>query len=248
MDDLAIGRMLRAVRTRRGLRQADLASEARVSQSTISRLELGHLESCPIGTLRRVSAALGVRVTLELRGSGAEIDRLLGAHHSAMHEELAGLFERLPEWVALPEVTFAIYGERGAIDVLAWHEPTRSLLVIELKTELADIQEMVSTLDRKERLAAQVAKERGWSPLTISVWLLIAESPRNRRTVGGHSAMLRSRFPADGHAMVSWLRRPVGKIHALSFLSSTRPTGTGQRLAPVHRVRRPREAAGNPRR
>src|SRR3954447_5251649 len=221
MDDLAIGRMLRAVRTRRGLRQADLASAARVSQSTISRLELGHLESCPIGTLRRVSAALGVRVTLELRGSGAEIDRLLGAHHSAMHEELAGLFERLPEWVALPEVTFAIYGERGAIDVLAWHEPTRSLLVIELKTELADMQETVATLDRKVRLAMKVARERSWDPVSVSSWLLIAESPTNRRAVRRHSGMLGQRFNVDGHAMSAWLRRPGARVHALSFLSSS---------------------------
>ena len=58
-----------------------------------------------------------------------------------MHEELARLFAGLPDWVAVPEVTFSIYGERGAIDILAWHEPTRSLLVIELKTELVDIQE-----------------------------------------------------------------------------------------------------------
>jgi transcriptional regulator with XRE-family HTH domain len=173
VDDLAVGRMIRAVRVRRGWRQSDLADAAGVSQTTVSRLERGNLDAVPIATLRAVAGALDVRATVELRGSGADLDRLLAAGHSAMHEELARLFAGLPDWVSLPEVTFAIYGERGAIDVLAWHEPTRSLLVIELKTELVDIQDTVGTLDRKVRLAVTIARERGWDPLTVSSWLLI---------------------------------------------------------------------------
>ena len=94
-----------------------------------------------------------------------------------MHEELARLFDALPDWVTAPEVTFAIYGERGAIDILAWHAPTRSLLVIELKTEIVDVQETVGTLDRKRRLAAKVAAERGWAPASISAWLLHRRQP-----------------------------------------------------------------------
>lgn len=240
MDDLAIGRTLRATRVKRGWRQADLAEAARVSQSTISRLELGRLSGIPVGTMRSVASELGVRVTVELRGSGAELDRLLGAHHSAMHEELAWLFDSLPPWVSLPEVTFAIWGERGAIDVLAWHAETRSLLVIELKTELVDMQETIGTLDRKVRLATQVARERGWDPLTVSSWLVIAESRTNRRAVARHAGMLGSRFTSDGHAVSRWLRHPSERIHALSFLSPTHGTGPRQRLAPVSRVRRPR--------
>jgi hypothetical protein len=41
-------------------------------------------------------------------------------------------------------VTFSIYGERGSIDLLAWHSETRTLLVVELKSELTSIEE---TLD-----------------------------------------------------------------------------------------------------
>ena len=234
--------MIRAVRVRRGWRQSDVAEAAGVSQTTVSRIERGRLGAVPIGTLRAVAEALEVRATIELRGSGADLDRLLAAGHSAMHEELARLFAGLPDWVSLPEVTFAIYGERGAIDVLAWHEPTRSLLVIELKTELVDMQETVGTLDRKVRLAVKVAREHGWDPLTVSSWLLIAESPTNRRAFGRHQAMLGQRFTVDGHAMAAWLRRPGGRVHALSFLSPSHRTGTGRRLAPVTRVRRPRHA------
>ena len=68
-----------------------------------------------------------------------------------MHEALARFLLGFPEWIARPEVSFSIYGERGVIDLLAWHAATRSLLVVELKTELIDLQDLVSVLDRKRR-------------------------------------------------------------------------------------------------
>jgi hypothetical protein len=110
--------------------------------------------------------------------------------------------------------------------------------VIELKTELVDVQETVGTLDRKVRLAAEVAAKRGWRPAVVASWLIVAESPTNRRRVGAHGAMLRAAYPADGRTMPGWLRRPRGPIAALSFLSSTPVAGSGRSLAPVRRVRR----------
>ena len=112
----------------------------------------------------------------------------------------------------MPEVTFSVFGERGSIDILAWHARSRSLLVIELKTELVDLQDTVSTLDRKVRLAMKIARERGWEPASVSTWLVIAEGRHNRRSVERHAAFLRSRFPADGHAVMRWLRRPVARV------------------------------------
>jgi transcriptional regulator with XRE-family HTH domain len=240
MDDLAVGRLLRTVRVRRGWRQEDLARAAGVSRQTVSRVELGRLDGVPLGSLRRVFTAVDVRVSIAPRGVGAELPRLADAHHAAMHEDMARLFVAFDEWVAVPEVTFSVYGERGSIDILAWHERSRSLLVIELKTELADLQETVSTLDRKVRLATKIARERGWEPASVSTWLVIADGRHNRRSVDRHVAFLRSRFPADGHAVMRWLRRPVSRVEALSFLSSARSTSTGQRLAPLRRVRRSR--------
>ena len=120
--------------------------------------------------------------------------------------------------------------------------------MIELKTELADLQDTVSTLDRKVRLAMRIARERGWEPASVSTWLVIADSRHNRRAVQRHATFLRSRFPADGHAVMGWLRRPVGRLEGLSFLSSDRSTSTGHRLAPVRRVQRSRNGPMSARR
>jgi transcriptional regulator with XRE-family HTH domain len=242
MTDEQVGRAVRAVRVRRGWRQADVAAAAGVSQQTVSRIERGIHDGVPLGTLRRVAGALGVRVSLVARWDGAALDRLLAARHSAMHEELARLFTGLPDWVTSPEVTFAIYGERGAIDILAWHAPTRSLLVIELKTEIVDVQATVGTLDRKVRLAARIAADRGWAAASVSAWLVVAESATNRRRFAHHRAMLRSAFPDDGRAVPGWLQAPKGRLRALTFLSPTRETAAMGGLAAVHRVRRRRRS------
>jgi len=234
MDDIAVGRAIRAIRVRKRLRQADVATRAGVSQQTVSRLENGALAGMGVGSLRQVAAAVGARVVVDVRWQGADLDRLLGARHSAMHEVLATLFADLPDWVSLPEVSFAVFGERGVIDILAWHAPTRSLLVIEIKTELADLQETLGTLDRKVRLAPAIARERGWDPATVSTWLVIAEGPTNRRRIAAHRSMLRSALPAEVPELRAWLRRPAGPIRALSLLAAP---GSPRAFAQVHRVR-----------
>ena len=49
-------------------------------------------------------------------------------------------------------MSFSIFGERGVIDVAAWNAEHRALLVIELKTDIVDVNELVGTFDRKVRL------------------------------------------------------------------------------------------------
>jgi transcriptional regulator with XRE-family HTH domain len=242
MDDLRVAAAFRSVRLRRRLRQSDVAAAAGVSRGFISLLERGHLERASLRAVRRVAAALEIRIEVLARWRGGDLDRLLNARHSALHESMSRLFEGLPGWVAAPEVSFAVYGERGVIDILAWHAPTRSLLVIELKTELVDLQELVGTADRKRRLAARVARERGWQAATVSCWLVVANTRTNRRRVDAHRAMLRAAFPETGGALRAWLVQPRGAIAALSYWSAANPRGAAHPRGAPKRVRRPPDA------
>ena len=120
MDDLRFGSVVRSVRIKRGWRQADLAALAGLSASTISRIERGHLDRLSLAVIRKVAAGLEIRVELNGRWRSGDLDRLVNAKHSALHEQVARMFRRdLPDWVFEPEVSFAIYGERGIIDILA---------------------------------------------------------------------------------------------------------------------------------
>ena len=201
-------------------------------------MERGHLGSHSIDTIRKVAAALDIRVDLMARWRAGDLDRLLNSRHSALHESVARMFRtHLPAWILAPEVSFAIYGERGVIDILAWHPGRRALLVIELKTDLADMNELVGTFDRKRRLARQIALERGWDPVSVSGWLIVVGNRTNRRRVAAHEAMLRAAFPDDGRAIRRWLRDPVTTVSGLSFWSVRSGQTTGQGAAPTRRVR-----------
>lgn len=206
------------MRTRRGWRQEDLAQVAKVSREMVGRIERGHADSLPLGNLRRVTAALDGRLDTIVRWHGGDLGRLLSARHSAMHESMALQIGTLRDWRFEPEVSFSIYGERGVIDILGWHAAARVLLVIELKTEFVDINETMATLDRKDRLAVVIARERGWNPVATSVWLVVADGRTNRLALAAHSTVLRAKYPADGRTVRGWLNRPAGRIQALSFL------------------------------
>lgn len=236
MDDARVGAAFRAVRIRRGWRQQDVADRAHVSRALVSLIERGHCDRIAIAALRRVAAALDIKITVTARWRAGDLDRLINAGHSAMHEAIAAFLSDAPGWLAAPEVSFAIYGERGVIDILAFHPSTGSLLIIEIKTDLVDIQEMVGTFDRKQRLAKRIAGERGWSATTVSSWLVVAEGSTNQRRAAAHRTMLRNAYPDDGHALRKWIGTPVGTIHAMSFWSDANPGSTRHRVATVHRV------------
>lgn len=235
MDDLHFGRTIRAVRVKRRWRQADLAQRARVSRAAIWRAERGRLDELTIATLRRICEPLEIRVELQPRGRGTDLDRIVNARHSALHESVArALAAAFPAWELASEVSFNIYGERGVIDLLLWHPGRRALLIVELKTELVDTGNLLETMDRRRRLASDIVDDRGWKPLTVSTWVIVARSRTNERRIAEHATLLRSAFPDHERRIMAWLADPDGVVRALSMWRPSR----GGSMAPIHRVRR----------
>ena len=240
MKDLAFGALVRMARVKRRWRQVDLADRAGVSRGTIGRVERGRSEEVNLATLRGVCAALGFSVELLPRGLGAELDRMVTARHSGLHEAVARWLGRaFPGWIAAPEVSFNIWGERGVIDLLLWHPGRRAVLIIEFKTELADLGALIASMDVRRRLAHEIAAKRGWSPLMVATWVIVGRSRTNERRVAAFRTMLRSAFPADGRRMVAWLRDPSGSIDGLSLWQRAEAQASN---APVQRVRHEQRA------
>jgi len=250
MDRIRFGRALRALRRRRRWRQVDLGVKAGISQSDVSRIELGQLDAIAIGRLDRLAMAVGARLEVRLLWNGEGLDRLLDADHANLVDSVVRRLERA-RWEVAIEASFAIRGERGSIDVLGWHPQTCSLLVVEVKSVVPDLGATLMTLDRKARLAPLVARDRGWRNRTVSRILIVGEGTSARRRVEQHEAVFRRAFPVRGWEVDRWLRRPAKAIAGLRFLPITRRAGGTQRLrvrggSSAPSLRSGRQDAGEP--
>jgi transcriptional regulator with XRE-family HTH domain len=235
VEGFRFGRGITALRLRRRRRQQDLASASRVSRSVIGRIEQGRAGKVTIETLDRVAAALDARVSCRLTWNGEELDRLLDAAHAAVVEQVE---RRLGAegWVTATDVSFNEYGERGSIDVLGFHPPTRCLLVVEVKSVVPDVQATLMTLDRKVRLAPRIARPRGWTVESVGCLLAVRDDRTSRRRIEAHSAIFGTTFPHRIAHVRHWLARPSpdAPLRGLWFLPADhQPSRKASRRAPT---------------
>lgn len=231
MDLVRFGRGIRALRLRRRWRQEDLAAESGVSRSVVARIEVGQSVAIPIGKIEMVASAVGARTDLRLNWNGEALDRLLDAAHAGLVEAAAAKLRALG-WDVAAEVTFWIRGERGSVDLLGWHPAMRIVLVIEVKSVVPDIQAMLASLDRKARLAIEIGRGRGWSPIAAGRLLVIGESRTSRRRIELHATTFAAEFPHRGATLRGWLRTPnvAEPVRGLWFLSSAHAMSTRHRV------------------
>lgn len=218
MDPTRIGLSIRALRRRRGWTQAELARRAGCSTSQISRIERGALRNASIDLIERILAALGARLSIRVLWQGEELDRLLDRDHAVIIEAMLGLLGR-SGWIAVPESTFQVRGERGSIDILAWHRGGRIVLVIEVKSVVPDVQATLSGVDRKTRLAPLLARERGWDPVAVATILALPDDRTARRRVDRFTTTFRRALPMRTTALKRWLAAPDGPAAGILFLS-----------------------------
>ncbi len=171
-----------------------------------------------------------------MRWNGEGLDRLLDQAHAELVEALV---ERLHSngWEVEVEVSFAFGGERGSIDVLA-HERARGMvLVAEVKSVVPDSQATIHGLDRKSRLAPQIARARGWESRDVARLLVIGDSSTSRRRISQLSTTYGVAFPTVGRKVLTWLREPSVPISGLLFLPFARSTNARTATTGVQRVR-----------
>lgn len=234
-----VGRGLRALRHRRHLRQRDVATRARIARSILADFEAGRIGSHSVSALTRAAEASGGSIRIDLVVPGGDLRRLLDADHAALQAEWKGMLAR-NGWVLDAEVTFNHYGERGSIDLFEWHAATRTLLIIEIKTVIVDIQDLLSGIDRKVRIGRTLASDRGWLPQAVIPMLLVAETSTARRRIKEHGALF-ERFAIRGRAAMGWLCRPdpgLVPVGILCLTSSSRARPGDRRRAGRQRIRR----------
>lgn len=181
-------------------------------------------------TLVAVASALGATLAIRLMWHGEALDRLLDAGHAEIVERILAML-RLPGWEVATEVSFNVRGERGSIDILAFHAATGSLLVIEVKSVVPDMQAMLYGLDRKERLAGEIARERGWRVTSVSRLLVLPDDRTARRRVASHEATFRVALPGRTAAVKRWLGAPIGRLAGILFLPDVQQASARHRVA-----------------
>ncbi len=218
MEDSRVGWQIRLVRQRRGLTQAELAARCGVAQSTISRLENGDLDGASLRLMRSVSRALRMPPVVNAGWRGADVARLADKDHAALVEETCRRLRGL-RWTALPEWSFSHYGERGCVDILATREQLRAVLIIEVKSRIVDLQDMLGSMDRKRRLVPDLyRREAGWRATCVGVVLVLADRSTHRHTIERHEETFAAALPARQVEVRHWLTAPSGPLAGIWFL------------------------------
>ena len=226
VDDVRVGRILRALRRRRGWTQKELGRRANVSQQAISLIERGHGARLSGETVRRVFAALDARWEPTVSWRGGDLDRLLDAEHARLVGEIS---RRLADagWEVAVEVTYSDFGDRGSVDVLAARREAQAMVVLEVKSELTAIESTLRKLDEKVRIVGgSLGRERfGFRPRSVGRLLVLPASDTARPRVDRSSDVLAVALPDRSGRVRSWLRAPGGDLAGILFVSNTNPGG-----------------------
>ena len=182
-------------------------------------VEAGRLGLLPFDRSRRVFEALGARARATVWWNGAAADRLLDERH-AKYIERGVVAYRRRKWEPAVEVSFADYGERGSIDILAAYAKFRAIAVTEVKTEIGSLEETNRVLDVKVRLAPKIAEARfGWRPTIVGRILILPGSASTRRLIERHASTMEAIYPGRTRAVKAWLRAPIAPLSGIWFMS-----------------------------
>src|SRR5262249_7096553 len=148
-----------------------------------------------VHVLRALVAALDARVAFDVMWRGGAIDRLLDERHASLVNLVVSILN-LFGWSTAIEVSFNDYGDRGSIDVLAWHPILRTLLVIEVKSEITSIEELARRLDVKVRLARKIGYERAWDAARVAAIVVLPETTQSRGALARYQSVFDTTYPA----------------------------------------------------
>jgi transcriptional regulator with XRE-family HTH domain len=232
---------MRRLRIGRGWRQVDLGTRAGLSRDPVCRAECGELDGMTVGTLSRLTEALEATLVIEMRWQGAALDRMIDRERAHLQDAAARRFLSRG-WNVQAEVSFNHYGDRGSCDLVAWHAGTRILLVVEVKSQLGNLQDLLHRLDVKARLGGMLAVQLGWpAPHAVVRGLVLAEDRTARRIIGRHDALF-SGFSLRGRGAHAWLRSPSAAAGGLLWFE--KPADSGEGRTEMASVVKPGRAAG----
>jgi transcriptional regulator with XRE-family HTH domain len=217
-----LGTGLREMRLRAGLRQADVADRARISQSLVSRLEHGEGTDTSIETWAIVAAAVGEQLAAFMeRVAGADPPRDL-AH--LRRQRLVIELASGGGWTAQPELAIdegAVLSR--AIDVVLMRPRRREAVAVEVWDLLTDVGAAMRSLDGKVATLGRRLANPQWG--VRGLWV-VRGTHRNRALVAEFRSVFAARFPASSTEWLSALADPTTSMPGQDGLCWTDVRGT----------------------
>lgn len=250
MDRVKIGNTFRVIRVELCLRQTDVAERAGVAQQTVSDLECGRFGTLSVDTYCQIAAALDADIPLAPHWRGPRLDRIRDQRHAVLQNRMVSMLAGMG-WQVGTERSFNRYGDRGSVDVLGWRPESRTLLIVEIKSQITSLEETLRTLDVKWRVVPTVARtEWGLDAIQVATVLAMPDASTHRDLVRRHAALVSGALPGHGWDVRHWLAAPAGDLRGVMFLRDTDGGGAMRNVTPSRRVRRARlrgpEPVGHP--
>lgn len=241
-----VARLVRDTRNLVGWSQRELAGRSGVAQATVCRVESGAARSIDVKTASRLFTALGLRSSLDIDDFRLNDRR---RQRDGVHAQVNGFCARRLErlgWRTAMEVLIGDGSPRGWIDLLAYREADRALMVQETKTDIPDMGAIQRSVAFYERMAAAEARRIGWQPRRIAVLVVLLDTEVVARRLADNREIVVRAFPAPIREMTAWLADPaclmpegwaMGTCDPASRAAAwLRPTTLGsRRSAPAYR-------------
>jgi transcriptional regulator with XRE-family HTH domain len=217
------GDVVRATRVRLHWTQRRLSRRSGVPQSRISLIERRLASDLRVSEIEALCAALSIEYRVDFRTPDI-VARPADLVHARCS---AGVSRRLEamNWRTAREVEVGTGRIRGWIDILAFDERTGTVLVVEIKTEVADFGSIERTIGWYERSAWTAARTLGWGPRRVTSALLVLHTEVNDAAIRSSRSAFRSTFPGtarDLHSVLEGSTTAHGRYLAMIDPASTR--------------------------
>lgn len=199
--------VVRTGRESLGWTKTDLAERTGISRQMIAAVESAQANP----SLDLIAALLdGLDIDLELVGRGPTA--IEGSRsHDAAHAICSAYIQRRLEargWEVAREVRIEDGRYIGWIDLLAFHPPTRTVLVIEVKTRIDDLGAIERSIDWHARGARRAAQRLGWQPRRVSAWVLALATDEVEDELRRNRVVWESGFPRRARGLAQDLMAP----------------------------------------
>jgi transcriptional regulator with XRE-family HTH domain len=195
-----LGRRIRDARRRRQLTQAGLAERAGMSQSAVSRIEIGRGGGLPLEAWIRLAREVGLFARFEL--SRDALEDVSDAGHLAMQELLIRL-GRAAGYSVRAEAPSRPSNPNLSIDVEYRRVDQRRLVILEAWNRISDIGAGRRSFERKLAEARALASGLAEPPPRVfGVWVVRA-TVRNRALVARYPEVFTAAFPGSSR---TWAR------------------------------------------